>query len=493
SFSMRFPILNGWDDHIYIGDGTQLQFSLKNILYWFSHPCEGCYLPLTMLTYMFDYFFWGLNGTGYHIQNIFWHLVAVLFVYRCMLFFGINSWTAFLLTSAFAIHPQRVESVVWISERKDVLCAALYFASFFYFISRKEKDKFPGKSFLLFILAMLSKPMAISLPLVLFLHEIFIADRRDFKILFKNLAPFFILMFIFIPVTIYMQIIPEAKFSIARQIVVILHNIMWYFHKTILPKQLSPIYPRVIFGIPLLLNVFATIIFFAMLIFFMRRAEPLLFKRAGLPFLLCYLVSLAPVSGFFALGAIDYADRYSYIPSVFIWFIIGVYLTVYFHLKPAGAEQDKSQRIYHRPIFSIVVGSIYVFLLALMTIFYSGFWTSYHSVLKAAVMHHPPSFIALGALADLEMLKGNFNEAERLANQILSREKGWETEEGYHRILLKAECIKAVCMYKTGRKKEALPIFEMLAKKMDQNFFTDETNYKNFLNMLDDCKKHAMP
>jgi hypothetical protein len=187
--SLSYPLLEGWDDHIYVRNNVNfLSFSFENILHWLKTPCEGTYLPLTMLSFMADYELWGLNGFGYHLQNLFWHLAAVAGVYAFFRAVGMHHLTSFLCALFFAVHPQRAESVVWISERKDVLCAAFYFWALVFFLLSQKKEKaklFYALSILFAILALLSKAMAASLPFVILFTQIYVMKKPGFKCLKK--------------------------------------------------------------------------------------------------------------------------------------------------------------------------------------------------------------------------------------------------------------------------------------------------------------------
>ncbi len=488
SFSLSYPLLDGWDDHIYVGDGSHLALNSANLAHWLSSPCEGCYLPITMLSYMLDHLIWGLNPIGYRLQNLFWHILAVFAVYKCMLRFGINPWVSLFLSAAFAVHPQRVESVVWISERKDVLCAAFYFWSFYFFISGKEDEKrFPLRSFALFLCAMLSKPMAISLPLVMLVHEYFIAGRRGYAMLLKRLCPFFALSAIFLPISYFSQTISYSGDGFLRRLLSVFHNLAWYFRKTLVPGQLAPIYPEISPGHGMSIKIAIVIAFLSYLAFSLWKKNRDLFQKAAVPFFLSFCIALAPVAGFVPLGAIDYADRYSYIPSAFLWMLIGVYITAYLHLRSDGAPEARF--IYRKPVFSIVFGSVYILSMALMSCVYSAQWRSYGSILRASAAHVPPSFMALGALADLELANGNFDQAEHAADMIIARKPGFESKEGYGRIVLKAQCIKAVSLFHKGMKKEASTYFETVRRSSDKSFFSDDANYQNFIRMADESLK----
>ncbi len=480
SSSASFPLLEGWDDHVYVSGNTErLVFSFDNILYWLSHPCEGCYLPLTMYSYMLDYAVWGLNGLGYHLQNIFWHIIAVLAVFSIMKWFRISLWLAFALSLVFSIHPQRVESVVWISERKDVMCAAFYFWSIFFWLTEKNKKM----TLMLFIAAILSKSMAISLPIIFLMGEYYSENRINLKAWFTKLWPFFIVVLVFIPVTIMSQDINREGISLLRQSYVLLHNVIWYVQMTFFSGGLSPIYPRVILSIQEIFMMTTWYLVFIIAAFAISRGNKTFFKNGIVPLFCCFLVSLAPVAGFLPLGAIDYADRYSYIPSAFLWIMVGELMTNSFSKGPLSEKKG------HMINFKLMtyIGILYILLLAFMNFVYSSIWTDYYSVLKAACVHKPPSYMALGALGDIELSRGNYEEAAKIADRIITRPKGLETQKGYAKIILKAKYTKAFASYNLKNKKEALRIFEEIRQDLNVDSFGSAEGYNNMVKMMIDC------
>ena len=391
SVSINYPMYDKWDDLYYVIENKHLSFSIANIVYWFKHACLGCYVPITMISYMFDYSIWELNSFGYHLQNIFWHIIATIAIYNCFRLFKIKPWIAFFICLIFAIHPQRVESVVWISERKDVLCAAFYFLSIFFYIRNKNK-RFSITAFILFILAILSKPMAVSLPFVLVLYEFYRSnkdnkleavgcrlkieggeylstkdtkdtkvkniknclstkDTKDIKLNSKNsvssvvnsirvlrvfrgqiirafsgylsrLWPYFFIMLLFIPVMFLAQgNSVNYNIDIFQKIYTVLFNVYWYTSQTLFCNDLNPIYPLTyLYCYILEVSLFYFGIIILGLILFFKNKRNFFFRC--LPLVFCYLITLAPVIGFLRLGNTDHADRYSYIPSVFILFIV---------------------------------------------------------------------------------------------------------------------------------------------------------------------------
>jgi hypothetical protein len=140
--SLSYPLLEGWDDHIYVRNNVNfLSFSFENILHWFKTPCEGCYLPLTMLSFMADYELWGLNGFGYHLQNLFWHFAAVAGVYAFFRTVGLHNLTSFICALFFAVHPQRAESVGGYRREKMSSARRFIFGLSSFSYSRKKKKR----------------------------------------------------------------------------------------------------------------------------------------------------------------------------------------------------------------------------------------------------------------------------------------------------------------------------------------------------------------
>ena len=215
TFALYLPTLdNGfvnWDDPYYVYRNPHIR-SL-DLVWAFTAEVSSNWHPLTLLSHTLDYALFGLNAKGHHLTNNLLHsintfLVAILFyrltligvkknVYSdssgganetggCALF----ALAASLITALFfGIHPLRVESVVWISERKDLLYALFYLLSLLAYVAyaTKTKTKNPGgkgfyeASLIAFMLSLMSKPMAISLPLVLIIIDIYPFERAGLK------------------------------------------------------------------------------------------------------------------------------------------------------------------------------------------------------------------------------------------------------------------------------------------------------------------------
>ena len=487
SASVNYPILNGFDDNVYVLHNSHLALSLGNITYWFTHFRVGCYLPITMLSYMFDYNLWGLNGFGYHLQNIFWHIIATLAIYKCFTFFKIKPWIAFLLCLIFAIHPQRVESVVWISERKDVLCIAFYFWSIYFYIRNYDK-KFSILAFAFFILALLSKPTAISLPIVLLAYEFYrhkgrIASATSIIRLF----PYFLGLAIFIPISIIAQagaIHSTAKVLSFHHLYLILHNIYWYFKQTIIPSELNPVYPLThLFRCIVNLSLFyfsSLIIIFSLLL---KKRKLLL--HSVLPLILAYIGTLLPIIGLINLGSIDHADRYSYIPSAIVWFAIGLILTKLLNKQESAKNQSKKD--YTTPFllnkkFIFLILTIYSLILILLNLQYQKIWKSNYTLISYSASCSRASTAVLISLGDIELERGNYKNVLNVANQLEQKNKNSSM----------AAFFRASVMYRFDKKRAMKMLLKIEpAFKPQSNPNNDWNNRRRkILEMLNECPNY---
>ena len=508
--SINYPFLENFDDNGYVTQNPYLSFSLSDIKYWFTHACVGCYLPLTMLSYMFDYAIWGLNSFGYHLQNIFWHIVAVIAIYKCFRLFKIKTWIAFFLCLIFAVHPQRVESVVWISERKDVLCAAFYFLSIYFYIKKStnkfdSSNKFPVLSFIFFILAILSKPMAISLPVILLIYEWHrLVESGEWRVAsgqwsvisrtndkssinntqlkkqrnktralspehrvpntesrtpnqqirnkirdFYKLIPFFIILIIFIPISVITQSNADAIqqtssiFSLHR-LFSVLYNIYWYFTQTLFCTENSPLFhPHIInFYSMLELILFYTGIIIILVYIYTKNKN--FFFVIFLPLILTYLITLLPVSGIIKLGPTDHADRYSYIPSVFIWFSIGLVLT----------------QVKFKKILLFCTLTCYSLTLTILNIQYQLFWKNYYKLFSYANTYYNVNAHVLIGLADIEMDRKNYIKVLELT-KVFEGNKHWKPIADYY---------KAAILFNIDRNKSINPL-KRVKSEFERNLY----------------------
>ena len=153
---------------------NQLITSLKNIPRILGLTSGHiAYRPIRDLSYTIDYFFFGLNPVGYHLFNIFYHIVASIFAYLALRLLTKSDRIALFGAILFAVHPVQTDSVTYLSGRRDVLCGLFYLMGFYYFLKyrRDGRHKYIVIAFAAYLLGMFSKEMAVTLPAIFFAYD----------------------------------------------------------------------------------------------------------------------------------------------------------------------------------------------------------------------------------------------------------------------------------------------------------------------------------
>ncbi|MCP4176760.1 MAG: tetratricopeptide repeat protein [bacterium] len=472
SVSLNYPILNDWDDQYYILNNKHLSLSFQNVMFWITNPYYHMYIPVTMFTYMFDFNIWGYNSIGYHLQNILWHIITCVFIYKCFRLFKINQYITFFIVLIFSIHPQRVESVVWLAERKDVVCTAFYFTTVYFYIKNKAKG-FSITAFILYLFAFLSKPMAMSIPFILLFFEFYNHKELDFKYYLKKLWIYFLALFIFVPIAFQYQAVTQNKFILSKQIYITFYNIVWYIKTTFIPTNLTSLYAKTNVN-----NIFsylltAYIIIFIFLIIVAVKSKKS-FIHVFAPIICCYLASLAPVVGFVPWGSFDRTDRWSYVPSVFILFFVAVLLNKYIHTNKTTTYKSF---IKHKIVYTIL--SIYAALLMLFNILYQQNWQNAYQIYYRASIFHPANKYALWFLSKYELQNKKYLEAFILAKRM-AKSNDWADK-------YRSDYVIASCYFGLKKYQEVINTLKGFVKvepTLGEKILDSKNKYNNMLTMI---------
>ncbi len=322
-----------FDDHRYILENSGIKhFSFKNIYNYFFTFFDGHYHPLTMLSLSIDYLLGGLNPGQYHFTNILIHLLNTSFVfwfiYKLFKNIKISTITALL----FGISTMGVESVAWISERKNLLYTFFYLASLINYIKYTEykKNRFFFFSFLLFLLSVLSKSQAITLCLTLPAIDFLLKRNFLSKQVIIEKIPFFITAIIFGFIARLAQQsfwinLSETGYSFFERIIFAGHAFIQYIIKLIVPVNLSAFYPYPVKAGEIIpfqyyLYIIPVIAIIIVLVFTFRRSRPIAFG------ILFFIINIFFVLKIFNIPYGNYfmADRYIYLSSVGIFMIAGI-------------------------------------------------------------------------------------------------------------------------------------------------------------------------
>jgi len=336
-----------WDTQSFVLQNHYLTaLSLENISWMFSFSTEfgGLWHPLSWLSLAIDHrVYGGFNPWGFHLSNLIWHLLnsILLFylVWRFLQLANTETWLAFssaaLAAVWFAIHPQHVESVAWVIERKDLL--SLFFALLSliaylaYIDPHSQRPKLAyALSLLCFVCALLSKPMMVSLPVVLLLFDVY--PRQQLNTQFKRVVweklPFVLFSGLLVILTLSMQQQVGAVSSLHNlpldmRLINALNNVFFYLSKTLLPLALSPLYSFSKYQdfnqlTQIWLPLLGLLAITALTVWQWSRRPYLLIAW------LFYLVTLLPVIGLIQVGHQAAADRYSYLPTIPVYVLLAV-------------------------------------------------------------------------------------------------------------------------------------------------------------------------
>jgi protein O-mannosyl-transferase len=190
---LHADFLNFDDPQHFLQNQAVIGLSSDSVKAIFIQTVNNVYIPLTTLSFAIEHHFFGFNEFVFHLDNLLLHVVNVSLVLLLALRFGFPSKTAFLAALIFGIHPTKVESVAWVTERKDALYALFYLLAmhqYWSFLKHKTIGAYMGTLLYGFV-SMLAKPMALSLPLILLLLDWFHGRRWD-KNVFIEKIPFFL-------------------------------------------------------------------------------------------------------------------------------------------------------------------------------------------------------------------------------------------------------------------------------------------------------------
>lgn len=362
--SLRNEFVN-WDDDVYILDNPHIRSIDGAFFRWaFFDFYDSNWHPLTWITHAFDYVAWGLNPLGHHLTNIVLHALNTFVV--VFLIIGLievlkgkivadglslfhDERTILIVGGVtgilFGLHPLHVESVAWVAERKDLLSALFFLLSITAYtkyvgnlnnnVVQKPILLFSNKHYLFslafFVLALLSKPMAVSLPFVLL-----ILDRYPFKrmescktvqIILAEKLPFLVFSLVSAVLTVLAQKSGGAMgltepVPFATRISVAANSLVSYLWKMILPLNLVPFYPYPRNVSPLsLANLLSIFIVVGITVICFVNAKR---HKAWLSLWGYYVVTLMPVLGIVQVGRQSMADRYTYLPSLGPFLIMGL-------------------------------------------------------------------------------------------------------------------------------------------------------------------------
>ncbi len=316
-----------WDDyHLITANKSVKELSWKTITQMFTSDYVGTYIPLTVLSFAIEHKIFGLKPFVSHSINLLLHILNVALVFLLIYKLTRNPLVSFIVSILFGIHPLRVESVAWATERKDMLYSFFFLAGMLAYVYYRKNQfkKYLFISLTFFVLSVLSKPMAVTLPAVLILVDYYFEKKFTLKQI-NNKIPFLIPALLFGIINIHFQgshSLPIIDYL--KHFFVFCYNILFYLYKILMPLNLSCFYPypnNFENTLPLVFLVSPLIVAGLVLVVVLsgKITHKIIFGT------LLFVITILPVSQIVPLIAPAIAaDRYTYIPAIGLFYIAGI-------------------------------------------------------------------------------------------------------------------------------------------------------------------------
>ena len=437
-----------WDDDVYVTNNPLLTAPDGLWRIWFSLDSPSQYFPLVYTTFRFEHALWVLNPAGYHWVNILLHAANAILLWRLLVLLRIPG--AWLAAAIFALHPVQVESVAWITERKNVLMGLFFLLSLISWVRfvdarPKKAGNFYGLALLFYALALFSKTTACTLPaallLILWLRQKPINSRRLLQI-----VPFVLLGICLGLVTIWWERYHQGTqgqlfaIGIPERFLVASRAVWFYAGKLLWPANLTFSYPRwnisaanaIDYIWPLALVALAGVIYFA------RHRVGRGFEVAALFF----VTTLGPVLGFIMLYTFRYsfvADHYQYLASIGPIALAAAAITV-------GFDRVWKNDVFLKP----TLGAALLGVLGFLTWNQCKMYADSDTLWWTTISRNPESWMAHNNIAINLVQKGKMDEA------IAHYDKALELDPTYG----EAHYNLANALVRLGRVTEAISHYE---------------------------------
>jgi Flp pilus assembly protein TadD len=404
------PAMQGgfvWDDDDYVTKNPLLTADDGLSRIWFSLDSPSQYFPLVYTTFRIEHAIWGLNPAGYHIVNVILHIINALLVWLVLRRLRIPG--AWLAAAIWALHPVNVESVAWITERKNTLSTVFYLTSLLAWVrfadeSEKRPWRFYALSLVLFQLALFAKTTACTLPAALLL-VLWIREKRIDWRRIAQIAPYVVLGIAMGLVSIWWEQHhqgtkgAEFAFSPIERILIASRALWFYVGKLVWPSRLAFSYARwQIDPADPVQYVWPAACILAVAVLWWKRK---VIGRGPIAAVVFFLAALVPMLGVFSLYTFRYtfvADHYQYVASIGLIGLIGY----------VGASAGKRWRT---PFMRYAVPVIVLAALGILTWRQGHAYKDAETLWRHTIAANPTCALAHNNLANILDRKGRLDEA----------------------------------------------------------------------------------
>lgn len=446
--SLSNGFVSNWDDGIYLLDNVELK-SIDHsgfgtfVKQAFTGFSNGHYHPITTLAYGVVYKMFGLNPIAYHVLSLLIHLINSLLIYFFVRLLLENAFIAFFVSLLFAIHPMHVESVAWISDLKDLLCTLFYVSGLYVYVKNYNhaNSKSKTKVVVLFFLALLSKSMAITMPFVLILYD-FYKERKIVMSAILAKTPMILLSVLFAYLSVLSQKSSNAlgemdSIPFYFRICFASYALMMYLVKLVWFGGLSAFYNYPLINdakLPLIYYLAVLVPLALMLLLFLSKwNKHFLWFCIGF-----FVITIFPVLQLVPAGNVNLADRYTYLPYLGLFILLGVILN-----QVLTYCNEFLKKIVYMTSILFMVFSGYV------SYSRTKVWKDSQSLWDDTIKKNPQAALPYCNRGVLSFQKGNLESALADFNTALQLSP-WHVSSHYNRGLI---------LMKFNRYKEALPDF----------------------------------
>ncbi len=445
--ALKNGFVNWDDDKNFLGNYLYRGLGWEQLKWMFTTFHTGPYQPVSWMTYGLDYLIWGMDPFGYHLTNVLLHSAnAAIFYLLCLRLFDADGGPAPLarktglrLSAAFAalffsLHPLRTESVAWVTERRDVLSGLFYLLTLLLYLSPRASGggKAPASvsrvpPLAVFLLALLSKAIVVTLPVALVILDIFLLKRLppdprrwldpEYRPVWLEKAPSFALSLFFGVVGYIGQASAGALVSLrkagpAARAAQAFFSAGLYLWKTLIPVKLVPFY-KFSGGLSSWRSLLGGAAALAITVYAVKSLRRLPALAAVWAF---YLITLAPVSGIVKFGEQAAADRYTYLPCLGFAALAG--LALLSGLNRPGRAAKKA---------AVLSACLIVLLFGRLSWAQEKIWRDSESLWKYIISINPGIEFVRTNLAAVLTGQGKLDEAVYQCGEALRINPGYES------------------------------------------------------------------
>ncbi len=407
--AIGYNLLLYWDDNFYITANDHIKdLNWTTVKLIFSNFYASNYQPLVMLFYAVEYKLGSGQAQIFHFINILFHLLNTYLVFVLVKKIAPKNVFVALITAAFfAVHPMHVESVAWVSERKDVMYSFFFLLGLVSYVKYLDQKTYKRLiiTLIFFVLSCLSKSAAVVFPMVMLLIDYYLSRKIDRKMIFEKI-PFFLVSLVFGFVALYSQkssgVLEDwaPKMSFIEHMSVIAFSFCSYIFKAFIPINLSAIYPYPMeIGHTLPVLYYLSLLFVIIILFFVgfsyRWGKDILFG------FLFFIITIILVLQFLPVGSAIMADRYTYIPYIGLFIIVGKVFD-YFYSKA------KNRQAFRK--YSLAFLLFLFFIFSAVSFVRVSVWKNDETLFSDAINKYPNCSIAY-------VNRGNYYNGY-LANQV---------------------------------------------------------------------------